>query len=432
MSDTELETIIHKSNLALEFLEQKFSSYYYQCIKLGSSKNIENIKYRLKTHDSIKKKVTNRLNLDLTIDNINDNVHDIAGARIICPFLSNVKEIIKYIENDPEIKIIEVKDYIKKPKASGYASYHMIVQVPINIDGKQEYTYAEIQIRTLAMDLVASLEHKLVYKGTSTPKIKDTIKKITKFIYKIDRELDNLYRQQPPAPLSSCGESLSALLSPEEYEKYLDLEEKYYQALLNVESIVNNIKQKYPHSGIYTPIEHIKLRIKPETSTISKLKKKNKEVILANIENEINDLSGMTIVCSFLSDAKEIIEQIRNQQDLIILEEKDYITKPKENGYTSYHFLVAVPVIINETKTYAKVEIQVRTTIMDFWNSAEHVLCYKTPENKIIKEGLKEVSSTLKNIEEIMESSAQIVKHQNTWLVPYKTLKKEKIKKENN
>lgn len=431
MNNNDFDTLIYKSNLALQYLKDKLNAYYYRNSSLDDQKTVEYIKYRLKTKDSIQKKVTNRLKLDLTLDNIKENIHDIAGVRIICPFLKDINTIIKYIENDPDIKVITVKDYITHPKESGYSSYHMIVQVPINIDGKKEYSYAEIQIRTLAMDTVASIEHKIVYKANSnlSPELRSNIKKIIKFINRIDHELDRLPRQKNKNLLYMNGEPLPNIFYQEEY---IELQKKYYQALLKVEKIIDEIKQEYPVSGIYAPIEHTKARIKPDTSIISKLKEKNKEVLLPNIENKINDLGAMTVVCSFLSDAKEIIDKIRNQQDLIILGEKDYINNPKENGYSSHHFLVAVPLIIDDKKTYAKIEIQVRTTIMDFWNNIEHILCYKKEENEIIKNELQLIAHKLRTLESIMDDLAQTIKHQNTNFGTCKTLKKTKPKEESN
>lgn len=431
MNNNDFDNLIYKNNLALLYLKEKFDAYYYRNLSLDDQKTVEYIKYRLKTKESIKKKVTTRLKLDLTLDNIKNNVYDIAGVRIICPFLKDINTIIKYIENDPDIKIITVKDYIKKPKESGYSSYHMIVEVPITINGKTEYNYAEIQIRTLAMDTVASIEHKIVYKSNSnlSPELRSNIKKITRFINKIDHELDKLPRQQNKVSSPMNDDFYHNLFYQEEYQT---LQKKYHQALLKVEEIINNIKEEYPKSGIYTPIEHIKGRIKPDISIISRLKEKNKEVIFPNIENEINDLGAITVVCSFLSDAKEIIKKIRTQKDLIILGEKDYITKPKENGYSSYHMLVAVPLVINGKKTYAKIEIQVRTTIMDFWNNIEHILCYKKPENEVIKHELQLIAHKLRTLEGIMDDLAQTVKHQNTNLGTCKTLKKTKPKEESN
>ena len=124
---------------------------------------IEHIKSRLKTSESIVKKLK-RHNLESTIDNMIEYVNDIAGIRVICSFTTDIYRIAEMIRNQRDIHVISVKDYIKNPKSSGYTSYHMIVQVPVYLSDKIVETKVEIQIRTVAMDFWATLEHKINYK----------------------------------------------------------------------------------------------------------------------------------------------------------------------------------------------------------------------------------------------------------------------------
>ena len=124
---------------------------------------IEHIKSRIKTPESIVKKLKKN-GYESTIDNMIRYVNDIAGIRIICSFTSDIFEIAKIIANQNDIKLISVKDYINNPKPSGYKSFHMIVTVPIFLSNKSVDTKVEIQIRTVAMDFWASLEHKINYK----------------------------------------------------------------------------------------------------------------------------------------------------------------------------------------------------------------------------------------------------------------------------
>ena len=124
---------------------------------------IEHIKSRLKTSESIVKKLK-RHGLESTIDNMIEYVNDIAGIRVICSFTTDIYRIAEMIRNQRDIHVISVKDYIKNPKSSGYTSYHMIVQVPVYLSDKIVETKVEIQIRTVAMDFWATLEHKINYK----------------------------------------------------------------------------------------------------------------------------------------------------------------------------------------------------------------------------------------------------------------------------
>lgn len=124
---------------------------------------IEHIKTRVKSVDSIMKKL-NKYGLDFSIDNIVNNIFDIIGARIVCSFKSDIYEIVNIIKNSSNLEVVKEKDYISNPKASGYSSYHLIVNVPVYLSNGIKKVKAEIQIRTIAMDFWASLEHKINYK----------------------------------------------------------------------------------------------------------------------------------------------------------------------------------------------------------------------------------------------------------------------------
>ncbi len=124
---------------------------------------IEHIKSRIKTPESIVRKLKKR-GYESTLENMVKYVNDIAGIRIICSFTSDIYRIAEMLRNQSDIKVISIKDYIKAPKESGYKSYHMLVSVPIYLSDSVVDTKVEIQIRTVAMDFWASLEHKMNYK----------------------------------------------------------------------------------------------------------------------------------------------------------------------------------------------------------------------------------------------------------------------------
>lgn len=124
---------------------------------------IDNIESRLKSNESLVKKMM-RNNVAFSIDAVEQNIFDIAGVRIICPFISDIYSLAEIISQNEEITIIRIKDYIKEPKESGYRSYHMIVQIPVYLTTGREDVNVEIQLRTMAMDFWSSLEHKIKYK----------------------------------------------------------------------------------------------------------------------------------------------------------------------------------------------------------------------------------------------------------------------------
>ena len=124
---------------------------------------IEYIKSRIKSEDSMKEKLQ-RKGLDVNIENALTKVYDATGIRIVCTFVDDVYDIIKKKKKYDDIEIVKEKDYIKNPKENGYRSYHLVIKVPLNIAGKINYVYLEVQIRTIAMDFWSSLEHQMKYK----------------------------------------------------------------------------------------------------------------------------------------------------------------------------------------------------------------------------------------------------------------------------
>lgn len=154
---------------------------------------IEHIKSRLKTSESIVKKLKKH-GYESTIQNMIQYVNDIAGIRVICSFTSDIYRIADMISNQSDIKIISVKDYITTPKPSGYKSYHMLVTVPVYLSDRIVDTKVEIQIRTVAMDFWASLEHKIHYKfeGNAPEYIKNELVECARMVSELDAKMLSL------------------------------------------------------------------------------------------------------------------------------------------------------------------------------------------------------------------------------------------------
>ena len=156
-------TIIFLYNSALKEVGTKLEILNDEFQHVHQYNPIEYIKRRIKTPESIVKKLK-RYGYESTIDNMVNYVNDIAGIRIVCSFTSDIYRMAEMIGKQNDLTVVSVKDYIKHPKESGYKSYHMLVTVPIFLSDRVVDTKVEIQIRTIAMDFWASLEHKLRYK----------------------------------------------------------------------------------------------------------------------------------------------------------------------------------------------------------------------------------------------------------------------------
>ena len=154
---------------------------------------IEHIKSRMKTSESIVKKLK-RYGYESSIENMVKYINDIAGIRVICSFTSDIYRIADMIRNQNDIKVISVKDYMKHPKASGYKSYHMLVTVPVFLSDRIVEVKVEIQIRTVAMDFWASLEHKINYKfeGNAPQHIKTELVECARMVSDLDARMLSL------------------------------------------------------------------------------------------------------------------------------------------------------------------------------------------------------------------------------------------------
>ena len=189
----------------------------------------------------------------------------------------------------------------------------------------------------------------------------------------------------------------------EELKKLDNVMIKYISALKVLETQLEIINDDFKYIKKYNPIEHIKTRIKSADSIINKLYKDNLDFNLDNVEEFINDIVGVRIICAFESDVYELIEIIRNSNIIHVINEKDFITNPKKTGYRSYHLIVEVPVELINEKVMVKAEIQIRTLAMDLWASLEHKLKYKSEYcTEDISKKLIDISSQLHIIDEEM------------------------------
>ncbi|HKL80050.1 MAG TPA: GTP pyrophosphokinase family protein [Mobilitalea sp.] len=178
----------------------------------------------------------------------------------------------------------------------------------------------------------------------------------------------------------------------------------YDAALKEINTKLEILNNEFKLAHQYNPIEHITSRIKSPQSIAKKLRHNDKELTVENIVKYVNDVAGIRIICSFTSDIYRIADLVANQNDIKVLKIKDYIMQPKENGYTSYHMIVSIPIYLSNKTVSTKVEIQIRTIAMDFWASLEHKIYYKfegkAPEN--IQKELKECSEIVSYLDQKM------------------------------
>jgi len=177
------DSALKEINTKLEILNNEF--------KLNHQYNpIEHVSSRLKTPESISKKLQHKGML-VTIENVLKCINDVAGIRIICSFTSDIYRIAELISKQSDVEVLKVKDYICNPKPNGYMSYHMIITIPIFLANRVVNTKVEIQIRTIAMDFWASLEHKMYYKfeGNSPEHIRRELKECADIVSFLDRKM---------------------------------------------------------------------------------------------------------------------------------------------------------------------------------------------------------------------------------------------------
>jgi putative GTP pyrophosphokinase len=178
----------------------------------------------------------------------------------------------------------------------------------------------------------------------------------------------------------------------------------YYRcALMAVETKFKILDEEFSLSHDRNPIEHIKTRIKTPESIAKKMRKLqipltiNAMETVDSIERNINDIAGIRIICQFVDDIYVLADCLLSQDDVTLVEKKDYIASPKESGYRSLHLIIKVPIFLHNKKKQMKVEVQLRTIAMDFWASLEHRLNYK---NNTDIEKVNSISRELKNCAE--------------------------------
>lgn len=160
------------------------------------------------------------------------------------------------------------------------------------------------------------------------------------------------------------------------------------------------LKAEFHAKGMHEPIDTIKSRIKQPVSIAKKLEKNGMEISLDSMQNNLNDIAGIRIICPYISDIYTVRDILLSQPDISLIKEKDYIKNPKPNGYRSLHLVIEVDVSLSECTHRVKAEIQLRTIAMDSWATLEHQLRYKS--SGVVSD---EISEKLYNCAELMANA---------------------------
>ncbi len=194
MEDWKNELLVYK--FALDEMDTKFSIISQEYNLIHGHNPIEHTKSRIKSFESIVNKLA-RKGCDITTQCAKEHIHDIAGVRIICSFIQDIYNIMDVLRQREDLKILEVKDYIQHPKPNGYRSLHLIVEIPVYLTNRVEYVKVEIQVRTIAMDFWASLEHKIYYKlQNDVPhQLTDELKEAADIAHYLDEKMQNIKRE---------------------------------------------------------------------------------------------------------------------------------------------------------------------------------------------------------------------------------------------
>lgn len=179
----------------------------------------------------------------------------------------------------------------------------------------------------------------------------------------------------------------------------------YQAGIKEITTRLENLDDEFSTMYERNPIQNIQSRIKSPASIMEKLDRRGLPATISSAMQNLNDIAGVRVVCSYIGDVYFIADMLKQQNDIIIVEEKDYIENQKPNGYRSLHLILKVPVFLSNQKECVKVEVQIRTIAMDYWASLEHHLNYKLKEtipDELVDE-LRQCAAILSDVENRMQ-----------------------------
>ena len=189
---------------------------------------------------------------------------------------------------------------------------------------------------------------------------------------------------------------------------YRELMSYYRCAMMEVSTKFNVLDEELSLQYDRNPIEAIKTRLKSPESIMDKLSRRGLPFSAESIEQNLNDIAGVRVICAYISDIYMLRDALLRQDDIVLLQEKDYIKNPKPNGYRSLHLIVETPIFLHDQKKQMRVEVQFRTMAMDWWASVEHKLRYKkTAAPEEVNSELKECAEISADLDKRLEKLRQ-------------------------
>ena len=214
-----------------------------------------------------------------------------------------------------------------------------------------------------------------------------------------------------PAPVVSvtATDEGEITVSPSELRELRDELQRFMMeyrfGLQEVETKIGILREEFLLTHDYNPIEHVSSRVKSPDSLVEKVQRKGIEADFGSIRRNITDIAGVRITCSFVADVYRLFDLLTAQDDVRVIQVKDYIAAPKPNGYKSLHVILEVPVFLSTGRIEVPVEVQFRTIAMDFWASLEHKIYYKyatrVPDELLAS--LKDAADSAAELDERME-----------------------------
>lgn len=186
---------------------------------------------------------------------------------------------------------------------------------------------------------------------------------------------------------------------------------QYRCAIREIETKLNVLNDEFSVQHERNPFEAIKSRVKEPLSILQKLKRRGYECSIESIEKNLNDVAGIRVICSFVEDIYYLADVLTSQDDLQVLEVKDYIENPKPNGYRSLHLIIQIPIFLSNEKKNMRVEVQFRTIAMDFWASLDHKLKYKknVSNPEVIANELKKCADVISGVDQRMQEIRNLI-----------------------
>lgn len=218
---------------------------------------------------------------------------------------------------------------------------------------------------------------------------------------------------QPPAQLTGTYDGPNFAAAVNETRGLLM---PYKFGLDELMTKINILREELVHLGEGSPIEHVSTRLKTVDSILAKADRMGCLPTAAAITEQIHDIAGIRIVCSFISDTYRVAEMLTRQPDITVVQSKDYIAQPKPNGYRSLHLIVEVPIFLSQSTRMTRVEVQIRTVAMDFWASMEHKIYYKFQRDipAHLQDELTKAAIASRELDQRMQELRQLVQASTT------------------